>query len=71
MTKDQRVPANIRAEVARRGLRQKDLAEMLGMSQASVSARLHGRVEFRLSEIEVLASIWGISLSYLLGEVAA
>lgn len=44
---------------------------MLEMSQASVSARLHGRVEFRLSEIEVLASIWGISLSYLLGEVAA
>ena len=38
--------STIRAELARRGMHQRALAQMLGLSQASVSARLSGGAEW-------------------------
>ena len=51
----ERVPANVRAEVARRGLSQSALAAALNLTQSAVSRRLSGTVEFTASELAALA----------------
>lgn len=61
---------NLRAEMARRGIRQTDLAEVLGMSQASLSNRLAGKAEWKLSELQVIAQHMGIPLTRLLEDEA-
>lgn len=53
--------------MARYGQRQKDVAEVLGIAQPGVSARLRGQVPFDISELTILASHFGISLGELLG----
>ena len=55
--------STIRAELARRGMHQRALAQMLGLSQASVSARLSGGAEWRVSELQAVARILGIRVS--------
>lgn len=55
MTYKDEVAGNVRAEVSRLGVDQKDLAKVLGMSQGQVSSRLRGAVEFRPSELEKIA----------------
>lgn len=62
--------ANIRAEMARKGLTQRDLAALLGLSQPTVSARMRGRTEFTVSELRAIASWLNVPASYLLGEAA-
>jgi transcriptional regulator with XRE-family HTH domain len=58
--------ANIRAEIARRKISQTTLAEHLGLSQTSVSARLSGRTAFDVNEVHAIAVFLGVPLSVLL-----
>lgn len=48
--------SNVRAEVARSGLSQSDIAGILRISQAAVSRRLSGKVEFSASQLSTLAT---------------
>lgn len=61
------VGREIKAWLARRGLKQADLAIALELSQPSVSARLRGRVSFSVAELIMVAELIGVSLGELLG----
>ena len=62
----ERVRANVRAEVARAGLSQTDLAEGLHTTQQAISRRMSGKVPFDVAEIEAIAEFLGIPVSALL-----
>ena len=62
--------ANIRAEMARRKVSQTTLAEHLGVSQTSISARLSGRTAFDINEIHAIAVFLGVPLSVLLPDTS-
>jgi transcriptional regulator with XRE-family HTH domain len=66
-TSSPRIPvgANVRAELARRGLPAADLAAELGVSCASVSRRLAGRTPFSADELVATASWLGVPLTDL------
>lgn len=55
-----RVVAEVRAWRGRLGLTQGDLGRILGISQAQISARMRGQMEFSLSEVEALAAAFGV-----------
>jgi transcriptional regulator with XRE-family HTH domain len=65
------VPANIRAEAARRGKSQADLAVVLKLSRQGVSQRLLGRVPFRIHELQEIANYLEVPLSRLVDEAKA
>lgn len=65
------VAANVRAEVARRRIRQADLADAMGLDQRAVSRRLLGHVEFSATELQKVAQILDVPVARLLGEVPA
>ena len=54
------VSQEVRAWAGRLGLRQRHLAEILGISQAQVSARLRGQVSWNLDELDLLATAFGV-----------
>lgn len=51
----------LRAEMARRGMSPKDLAEMLGITTQSVHNRLRGKCPWKKTEITVLCDKYGLS----------
>ena len=51
------VASELRGEIARQQLRQRDLAPILGLAQSSVSARLNGRTPLSINEV-VLITQW-------------
>ena len=59
------VAANIRAEAARRGIRQADMAERLGISQPAMSDRYRERTPWSLDETEKVAELLGLELGDL------
>lgn len=61
ITTNQAVASEIRAEIARQQRRQSDLADVLGLSQASVSARLTGRVELTITDVVAIANWLGVN----------
>lgn len=63
--------ANIRAELARRRIRQTDVAERLGLSRQNVAQRLNGTVDFRASELLAIADMCDITIGQLLDGVKA
>lgn len=63
------VNAEIRAGMARQGLRQLDVAKALKLSQASVADRLNGRREWRLSELQAVADLLSVAPADLLAAV--
>lgn len=65
------VAANVRAEVARRRIRQADIAGHLSIDQRAVSRRLLGHVEFSASELQKLAELLEVPVSALYGEASA
>ena len=65
------VAANTRAEMARRKIRQRHIAEYLGMTQQSVSARLSGRVAFTVDELAAIARLLGVDPATLLVPASA
>jgi transcriptional regulator with XRE-family HTH domain len=54
------VASMVRAEMARRGMRQVDMADMLGLSQAAVSRKLQGLIPFTIAELYELAERMGV-----------
>jgi transcriptional regulator with XRE-family HTH domain len=65
------VAANVRAELARRRIRQIDVAERLGVSRQNVAQRLNGSVDFRVGELIAISDMLGITVIELLGGVKA
>lgn len=63
-----RVIPTIRAEMARRGMRQKDVARLLRVSQAGISERMNGHTPFALDEVQALAERFGMPVSALLAD---
>lgn len=56
---------NIRAELARAGITQERMAEILGLSRAAWGRRLKGDVDWRLAELLRIADKLGVPLSRL------
>lgn len=63
----QRSGALVRSLCARFGLKQIDVARLLGVSQSQVSQRFRGAFAFTLPELETLAEWFSTSPAYLLG----
>lgn len=67
----QRVARNVRAEMARAGKNQQDVAAHLGISQQSVSRRMSGSTPFTIDELAAIARMLDVRLTELVREVAA
>ncbi len=62
---------NLNAELARRGMKKKDFAKMLGISERTAANKLSGKSEFTLSEIRKISGVFpGMSMDYLLESTA-
>lgn len=64
----QRYLSGLRAELARAGKSQKDLALLLNLSTAAVNRRMLGSVSFRLDELRTIASELNISIDSLIAD---
>ena len=64
----ERLIATIRAELARRGFNQRDVAGALGITQQAVSRRMSGHVDFTVGELSGVAALLGVTLSELVTE---
>jgi transcriptional regulator with XRE-family HTH domain len=62
---------NVRAEMARRGLTQSDLATKAGMSQPALSRRLTGDAEWTVSELYAVAMVLRVQVTALLPKAEA
>lgn len=60
-----RIGQNVRAELARLGLGQDRLAEMLGVSQPQISKRLSGTIGFEAAELVRIAAELDIPMARL------
>jgi transcriptional regulator with XRE-family HTH domain len=60
------VAATIRAEMARRSLTQRDVANHLGMSHAALYRRLNGTIALDTDELAKLAALFGMDARDLL-----
>lgn len=63
--------ANIRAEMARRGITQSQLAEHLHQPQSQVSKRLRGLIPFNINELVTIAEFLGVDLAVLMPQEQA
>mgnify|MGYP002737470240 CR=1 FL=1 len=70
-TPSQRVAGNVRAELARRGISQAELAVKLNRSQPFVSRRILGKVPFNIEDLSDIARILDIPMALLVDGVAA
>lgn len=70
-TTAERTGANVRAEMARRGLSQIELAQQLGMSQSMLSYRLSGKTVFNIDELTRVAAALEVPLTALVAEQPA
>lgn len=68
-TANLKVSSEVRAWLARKGLRQIWLAELLGVGQSAVSKRLRGVLPFTAPELMMIANALDVSLAELLGEL--
>ena len=64
------VASNIRAEIARRNLSQRVIAEHLGVSQPSFSARMSGKTPIDVNELFAIADLLDVDPAALLKESA-
>lgn len=60
------VASNVRVELARHNLRQKELAERIDMKPAMLSHRLQGRTALSLHEVDLIASALDVPVATLL-----
>lgn len=63
----EQVGAEVRGLCAKFHLRQRDLAQLLNVSQGSVSLRFSGEQPFQLHEIELLADYFSTTPQVLMG----
>lgn len=64
------VAAVIRAELARKQIPQTRLAEVLGLSNATVSRRVSGQAPFELDELPLVAQLLDMPVAALIGDAA-
>lgn len=64
------IAAQVRAEISRQMKPQRDLVELLGISQAQVSERVRGDVEWRISELTKVAEYLKVPLTDFLPAAA-
>lgn len=57
--------AAIRAELARRGLFQVDVAEKLGITPGQVGRRMNGEIDWRFEELQAVAEMLDLPVSAL------
>lgn len=62
----ERVTSAVRMFMAARKLKQSDLAEALGITQPSVSAKLHGRARWSVDDLDRLAERFEVNAADLL-----
>lgn len=67
----QTVGATVRAEMARRKITQRQVAEKLGISQTQVSRRLDGTVSFNVDELEAVAQVLGLPVALFVAQPTA
>jgi len=65
------IAAEVRAELARQGKTQRDIAAVLDLPQPSVQLRLAGKRSFRAEELAKLAEALGVPVSRFIPEAAA
>lgn len=60
---------NLRAEMARKGISRKQVAEVIGLGQSSISYRFNGKDDFLLVELVKIRDTFfpELSLEYLAG----
>lgn len=58
--------ANVRAEIARRGVTQAAISEAIGVSQSQFSKRLQGRIAFDINELASIAHVLDVPLTDLI-----
>ncbi|MEU4391610.1 helix-turn-helix transcriptional regulator [Kribbella sp. NPDC023855] len=63
----EQVAAEVRAHMARARINQTQLAEVLGITQSSVSKRLRGVIAFNVDELQQVAGLLGVHPAALLG----
>ncbi len=66
MTTDQRVAANVRAELARRRVNRQALAKAMGIGPMAISRRMSGQVSFSIAELYRVAEILKVDISALI-----
>ena len=66
-TKKADLISNIRRLLRAHHLKQRDLAEVLGVSEQAVSDKFHGRTNFTLKDMRKIADAFDVSLDYLTG----
>ena len=65
------VASNIRAESARRGVVQSDIASALGVQQGTISRRWRGGRAWPLEDLPTVAELLGVSVAYLVTDNAS
>lgn len=65
------VAANVRAELARAGVRRAEAAAAAGLSLPALHRRLRGEIALNVDELRLLAQLLGVTTARLLGEDAA
>lgn len=67
-TLNDRVAANIRAELARRKITQEQFAESIGMGRTAFTALVAGRTAINLRKLERIATVLKVEPSKLLSD---
>jgi len=62
MTKQKQVALQIRSRLALKDATQKELGEVLGLSRASLSARMNGHRDFSCTELELIADFLDVQM---------
>lgn len=65
MTYHEQVASNVRAEATRNGISKEDLAKAIGVRKTAIYERWNGSQEWRLSELQKIAPIIGVSIAKL------
>lgn len=58
--------ANVRAEIARRGVSQAEVSRAIGVSQSQFSKRLRGFIAFDINELAAIAQVLDVPLTDLI-----
>lgn len=70
-TVEERLNETIKLLLTRTGQRHSDIAQILGVSQSSMSARLRGESSWKLDQIPPIADHFGLTVGELLAGYAA
>lgn len=57
------IAAQVRAEISKQMRPQRELVDLLGLSQAQISERVRGDVEWRISELVKVAELLGVPIT--------